>query len=59
MEKEEITELIKAISEDSELLNAFAKLVEKSVKRSYSLQSKIFKVVNEKKTQQLRRRGVI
>lgn len=58
MKKEEIGELFEAISEDPELLNAFAKLVEKSIKRSSSLQHEVSRVVNEEIVHRLRRRGV-
>jgi hypothetical protein len=59
LEKREIRELLRAISEDSELLKDFAVLVEKSIEEDRSLKEKVACVVSEEVARKRRTRGEV
>jgi len=57
LEKGKIRELLRAISEDSELLEDFAVLVEKSIEKDHSLKEKVAHVVSEEVARKRRATG--
>jgi len=59
MEKIKIKELLRAISEDSELLKDFAVLVEKSIEKDHSLKEKVACLVGEEVARKRRTRGEV
>ena len=59
MEKREIRELLRAISEDSELLKDFAVLVEKSIEKDHSLKEKVAHIISEEVARKRRARGEV
>lgn len=59
LEKREIRELLRAISEDSELIMDFAVLIEKSIEKDHSLKEKVARVVSEEVARKRRTRGEV